>query len=126
MCTMVRLATVDDNSPSRHTTKRQVYLVGNCDSIAALHQERVYQDQKLMHGTRHKAKSDVERTRGINDCKTQGAAQLGLEVILERLGDAPFTKWNGIEQGLDDDQAAQSVVVTVPLRLIRYTGLMKS
>jgi hypothetical protein len=103
-----------------------VYLIGNCDSVAALHQERVYQGQKLMHGTRHKERSDVQRTRGINDCKTQGATQLGLEVVLERLGDAAFSTWNGIEHGLDVDKAAQSVVVTVPLRLIRYTGFMKS
>jgi hypothetical protein len=69
MCTTVRLATVDANSPSRLITKRQVYLDGNCDSAVALHQERVYQGQKLMHGTRHKARSSVQRTRGINDCK---------------------------------------------------------
>jgi hypothetical protein len=65
MCTMVRLATVDDNSTSRLTTKRQVYLVGHCDSVGALHQERVYQGQKHMHDMRHKERSDVQRTRGI-------------------------------------------------------------
>jgi hypothetical protein len=67
MCTIVRLATVDDNSPSGLTTKRHEYLVGNCDSVAALHQEHVYQGQKHMHGTRHKSRSGDQRTRGIND-----------------------------------------------------------
>jgi hypothetical protein len=42
------------------------------------------------------------------------------------MGDAPFSKWNGIEHGLDVDKAAPSVVVAVPLRLIRYTGIMES
>jgi hypothetical protein len=43
-----------------------------------------------------------------------------------RMGDAALTKWNSIEHGLAVDKAAQSVVVTAPLRLIRYTGIMKS
>jgi hypothetical protein len=70
MCTVARLATVDDNSPSRLTTKRRVYLVGNCDSVGAVYQERVYQGQKLMHDMRHKERSDAQRTSGINDCET--------------------------------------------------------